>query len=236
MFDFKDTPWHIGPSKGKSAQEALLTAAMEEFGLCGLEGARTRSIAEKAGQNLGSISYYFKNKEGMYLALVEGTTRFFVKQLAPRLEAMDAFMASNPDPDAETLTQALIKVMSPLIEMLIARDEYAPFSLIILREQMRPTQAFDIFFERTMKPLHQRVCRVVAKATGLKADSEFAIAHSHALIGEVVVFRFAREALLRRTGWDKITPERMNTIRTVIHDSLKASLTGLIANASQPRP
>ena len=40
----------------------IFKAALEEFGLCSLAGARTREIAAKANVNHAAISYYFGGK------------------------------------------------------------------------------------------------------------------------------------------------------------------------------
>ena len=52
-------------------REALLDAALAEFGAKGLAGARTSEIAERAGVNKQLISYYFGGKEGLYKAILD---------------------------------------------------------------------------------------------------------------------------------------------------------------------
>ena len=52
-------------------REALLDAALAEFGAKGLAGARTSEIAARAGVNKQLISYYFGGKDGLYQAILE---------------------------------------------------------------------------------------------------------------------------------------------------------------------
>jgi TetR/AcrR family transcriptional regulator len=52
-------------------REALLDAALAEFGAKGLAGARVSEIAERAGVNKQLISYYFGGKEGLYKAILD---------------------------------------------------------------------------------------------------------------------------------------------------------------------
>jgi AcrR family transcriptional regulator len=61
--------------RGRAASEAptrerILRAALEVFAERGFEGARTREIAERAGANLGLLSYYFGGKEALWRASV----------------------------------------------------------------------------------------------------------------------------------------------------------------------
>ena len=54
-------------------QQEILAAAMGEFAERGLGGARIDGIAERAGVNKRLIYYYFGNKEGLFLAVLEQT-------------------------------------------------------------------------------------------------------------------------------------------------------------------
>ena len=51
--------------------EALLAASFEEFATRGYDKASLNRILEGAGMSKGQFYYHFKNKEGLYLALVE---------------------------------------------------------------------------------------------------------------------------------------------------------------------
>ncbi len=53
-------------------REAILEAAARIFGDEGLEGARTEAIAAAAGVNKALLYYYFRSKEGLYRAVLEG--------------------------------------------------------------------------------------------------------------------------------------------------------------------
>jgi AcrR family transcriptional regulator len=53
------------------SREAILAAAVMEFGEHGLTGARVDAIALRAGTNKRLIYYYFTDKAGLYLAALE---------------------------------------------------------------------------------------------------------------------------------------------------------------------
>ena len=54
-----------------ATQAVILAAAQEEFAKHGLAAARTEAIAAKTGVVKSMIYYYFKNKEGLYQAVLE---------------------------------------------------------------------------------------------------------------------------------------------------------------------
>lgn len=55
----------------EATQAVILAAAQEEFAKHGLIAARTEAIAAKTGVAKSMIYYYFKDKEGLYQAVLE---------------------------------------------------------------------------------------------------------------------------------------------------------------------
>jgi AcrR family transcriptional regulator len=55
------------------ARRRILAAARDEFARSGLDGARVDRIAAAAGINKAMLYYYFGDKEGLWLAVLEAT-------------------------------------------------------------------------------------------------------------------------------------------------------------------
>lgn len=62
-----------GERDPERTRAAILAAAIEEFTARGLDGARVDDIAERSGVNKRMIYYYFGDKGGLYLAVLEAT-------------------------------------------------------------------------------------------------------------------------------------------------------------------
>src|SRR5260221_7871489 len=69
------TPAKIGKSGSRGEPEktraAILEAALKEFAHEGVAGARTEEIARSAGVNKALLYYYFKDKDGLYAAVLD---------------------------------------------------------------------------------------------------------------------------------------------------------------------
>lgn len=68
------TPQPPPETRGRDAdrsQATILQAALDEFSTHGLAGARIDRIAERANLNKRLIYYYFKNKDDLFLAVLE---------------------------------------------------------------------------------------------------------------------------------------------------------------------
>ena len=58
-------------TKSFEHKQKLLAAALEEFNAYGYEQASINRILDKAGMSKGQFYYHFKNKEGLYFALMD---------------------------------------------------------------------------------------------------------------------------------------------------------------------
>ncbi|MDZ7778933.1 MAG: TetR/AcrR family transcriptional regulator [Gemmatimonadota bacterium] len=56
---------------GEATRHALMAAARELFGRKGFDGTSVRAITERAGANLGSITYHFGSKRALYAAVLD---------------------------------------------------------------------------------------------------------------------------------------------------------------------
>ena len=73
-----------------------------------------------------------------------------------------------------------------------------------MREQMAPSAAFDILYERVMGRAHGFITRLIAIITGDPPESPAAKLAAFSMIGQVLVFRIARAAVMRRMGWRRL--------------------------------
>src|SRR5215471_2667911 len=73
----------------EKTRAAILKAALEEFSHEGVAGARTDEIARRAGVNKALIYYYFKDKEGLYAAVLEQVFSGLHQKVGSVLERTD---------------------------------------------------------------------------------------------------------------------------------------------------
>ena len=69
---------------------------------------------------------------------------------------------------------------------------------IILREQLQPSDAFDILYDTLLQPMHSALSRLVACYRGIDPADREAITMTQALLGQTLIFRVGRTTLLKR--------------------------------------
>jgi TetR/AcrR family transcriptional regulator, regulator of cefoperazone and chloramphenicol sensitivity len=211
--------------RGAQSRLALIRAGMEVFGENSLDGATTREIAHRAQQNIAAIAYYFGGKEGLYLAVVEHIVEIILGRMGRLLDEIEAFLAGAerpPERSLELLTRFFASSLS-------RNEELVAVTNIIVREQTHPTKAFAILYDGCLERLQRLGAALVAGYIGCDPAAEEATIRFHALLGESLAFRFARETIIRRAGWTAIGEREEAAITAVVAEHTELVLRGLRA-------
>ena len=89
---------------------------------------------------------------------------------------------------------------------------------------MEPTPAFELLYEGMVGPVHGRLCVLWAAATGMEAEAPETRLSVFAMIGQVLYFRLARPAVMRRMGWQAIGAAESEAIAGIIRAAVAASV------------
>jgi AcrR family transcriptional regulator len=201
------------PSDVPSIDDRLLDTAIAHFGRNGIDGASTRAIAAGAGTTMSSITYHYGSKRGLYLAAARHIACRMGERMAPALAASEARSREGEGPDA-ALTE-LLTIIDRFVEVMV-HPESAAWARFIVREQMEPTEAFDVLYGGVMGRLADRLSALIVRIGGGRFDDADARLKTLAIVGQALVFRVARATLLRVTGWIDVDAEGAAAIRRII--------------------
>ena len=204
-------------SPADQTRAALVRAALKLFGRQGFDGTSTREIAALAKANIGSIAYHFGGKEGLRAACAN----YIVETIGG---IAGAALAEGPGEvhGAEAARARLNVVLEAMVGFIVARPEAGEVVQFVLRELSQPSEALDIIYEGVFEPVHQRLCRIWAEASGEDAESDRTRITVFTLIGQVIYFRIARAAVMRRMGWDHVGPSEAGAIISVVKGNIEA--------------
>lgn len=207
-------------SAADATRTALVMAALSLFGRQGFDGTSTRQIAAAANANIGSIAYHFGSKEGLRLAAVD----YIVDTIqAVAAQALGSTTLSQPDPTSPAEAEAQIEAaVERMAGFMIARPEAGEIVQFVLRELSTPTDALDRIYSGVFEPVHRRLCRLWAASTGETAESEHTRITVFMMIGQVVYFRIARAAVVRRMGWPDIGPAEAAKVIAIAKENVAA--------------
>jgi AcrR family transcriptional regulator len=189
----------------------LLEAGLDHFGRVGFEGANIRAIAAAAGANIAAINYHFGGKRGLYLAVANHIVEGISGAIGP-IAAEIIAIAAKPRLAPAEARAALEQFVRPAGRRLATSPQAERWARFILREQLDPTDAFEIIYNSIMGRMHRTLTALVAAVLELDPESEQARLEAFSLLGQALIFRFARAAVLRRMGWEAIGEEEADRI------------------------
>jgi AcrR family transcriptional regulator len=210
------------PSSVPPIDDRLLDTAVDQFGRKGIDGASTRAIATAAGTTMSSITYHYGSKQGLYLAAARHIADQMGGRMAPALAASEAQSREDEGPDG-ALT-ALLTIIDRFVEMMVHPDS-AAWARFVVREQMEPTEAFEVLYGGAMGRLVDRLSSLIVRIGGGRYDADEARLKTLAIVGQALVFRVARATVLRAAGWNDIDTGGAATIRRIIRAHTSAILT-----------
>ena len=209
-----------GYPRGDEARSRIIQIAIEAFGVHGYEGASTRAIAELSDVKAPALQYYFGGKAGLYSACADHIAAAIETRLAsPLSDAMRAL--ANDKQEKDTILLDLHRLLSEILDMLLG-SEAESWALFILREQARPTSAFDQIFDKIMGPVIRTCAALIAKLSDLPENDPEVVIAALSFYGQITSFRFGHEAVLRGLGTRKLTDAHRAQIKTGLLRQLSA--------------
>lgn len=200
----------------KETKEKLLQTAMELFAKHGIDGVSTRDLVKASGVNLCSINYYFGTKQKLYEAILDDVVEKIVslvtaKQIPLQSQGLSAL-------------EEIKAFAGNLLELLCSDTISSVQAELLIKEIISPTTAYNKLYQQVIEPLHKRLTGLVMQMTGISEQE--AIIKTHCIMGQVVMFRVHKEALLRRLGTEKYTPKLMADIKKQVLTNCEIILTG----------
>ncbi len=210
-------------SRGDLARDKMLLAALDVFGEHGFAAATTRMVAQAASMNLGAIPYYFGSKDELYAQAAEYLAAHIEQRQADSLHVLRGGVArarSQTD-----LIELVVQFMLSQARMLLSGDVPASWVQFFLRAQAEHNEAFERIFSHAIEPVQSTLADVVGRITGRSPRSVETRTLTFLIFHQVMSLRLADTVLLRRLGWDAITPQRLDTLLSTLGQALRAQLS-----------
>jgi len=195
-----------GPKKSDGTKARLIEAAGAVFARQGFRWATVREICSRAGAHVGSVNYHFRDKEGLYAAVLEHTQRSAVEKYPPDLGLREG---ASPQ-------EKLRAFVHSLLSRILAEGVPAWHGKLLAREIAEPTEALDRLLQNSVRPLLSYLAGIVRELLeeadppeGEESDVVFLCLMS--IVGQCLQHYTARRAIavLRPKSFDPADIERI---------------------------
>ena len=134
-------------SAGDLTKKKIVDAAGELAGELGLAHVTTRAVAERSGENIGSIHYHFGGKDGLFEAVLrEAIDCCLNKEYEDRINAMSAEVSP------EELSSVVRLIIQTEIRDLFRSNRPAWHSQVMYQVLQRDDHLYDLMAKETVGP------------------------------------------------------------------------------------
>lgn len=187
-----------------TTKERLLETAGDIFGREGFKATTIRRIAEAAQVNVAAINYHFRDKEGLYAAVLEhvfhsGFTKF----------PSSMGIAEDTPPE-----QQLLFFIKGMFYRLLSSDGWGGLSgrgRLIARELVDPSPAFDAILDTYIKPHKDLLLRIIIAIIGSNPGPRKLMPCAISIIGQCIYYALATP-VIRKIAEENI-PDKDNLDR-----------------------
>lgn len=210
------------PAEGDaSTREKILATALRVFAERGFEGARTRDIADRAGANLGLLTYYFGTKEQLWRAAVARAFAALQGDLA-------AVLAAHRDRDERAQLEGLLR---GFVRFVAHQPE---FMRLMNDEGKRDGARMRWLADRFVRPMHDGLRQLIERAQARGVLPDVAPASLHYIMLGAAGLLFSQAPECRRImGVDPTDPAFAEAHADAVIRLLTSSAVPLRASPSR---
>lgn len=174
-------------------KERILEAAADVFGSHGFRNATIRKIAKAAEVNIAAINYHFRNKEGLYLSVLDevfhtGFSRFPAD--------MDLPEGASP----EERLRAFIRSMFYRLHSEEGWDGFSGKGKLIARELLNPSPAFDEILDKYIRPHKDLLTSIIADIMRVPTNPELLTPCAISIIGQCIYYALGSSVIKKISG------------------------------------
>ncbi len=205
-----------GYRKGEETRRRILAIALRAFGNHGFAAVTTRQIAEAAGINLPALTYYFGNKEGLYLACAHDIASSFRLGVGDIAETAAAALGEPITADAAR--DLLKRLSASLAQFLLSADGAQDRALFVQQEMASPGPAFEILYAELWRPGIELAAALIARTTAGRLSGADSKVRAVLMIASLTGFSSGQRIIARTAG----EGAHLEQVIAAIHEQIDA--------------
>ena len=197
-------------------RERLLEAAGEIFAEHGFRNTTVREICKRADINLAAVNYYFRDKQGIYEAVLLYAHRHAAGKYPAASETIEGI------PPVERLKSFVCTFLRRIL------DEGRPswHGRLIAREMIEPTGILDKLIDEEIRPKYELLFSIVEEILGADAGKKKAALCTESIMAQCLFYRHSHLVLKRLRPGQDFSAEEVDKLAAHIAQFSLAALGG----------
>lgn len=202
-------------SKKKIINSAIILFANKGFG-----STTTREICKHAGVNLSLIPYYFGNKEGLYMNIIDSILNYGLAYMQNEISQANNVNSLSLN-EKITLYRTLLE---KYVEFLYSENVPSSFVALMIKEQLISHSKFSDLYSQKISIFYSALRKILASIFGRKDNDKAVIYEVSSIIGQILGYKLMNRATLDALGQDLYTKEDNKKIKTIVLSYIDAAL------------
>jgi len=193
------TPVPKTASPHRDSRETILGVAGEIFSEKGYEAATIKEITDRAGVNVASVNYYFRDKLGLYTEVL-------------RKALHDGRLSLPPDSAGLAPEERLTRYIGSFMHSMLGAGRPSWSGRMMIRELAKPTPALPQIVEEIIRPNFEIMSQLVAGVARAPLDDETLRLLAHSVLAQCCHWKTARPIfpfLWPELNFDEATVQRI---------------------------
>lgn len=187
---------------GTDPRSLIMEAAGEIFAEEGFKRATIRKICSRAGVNIASVSYHFRDKERLYLSVLK---HYRERAYQEHPSDLGTDEASSPEDRLRAFVRSFMF-------RILGQGSPSWFGKLFAREFIEPTSALDIVIEESIRPSFNELMDIVSGIINGNVDERTLRLCTASIVGQCLYYRNSREVIRRITGKEVFSSEEIEGI------------------------
>jgi TetR/AcrR family transcriptional regulator, regulator of cefoperazone and chloramphenicol sensitivity len=214
-----------GKKKQNLSKKKIINSAIVLFANKGFDATSTREICKHADVNLSLIPYYFGNKEGLYINIIESIIDYGLSFLQEEIK-----QAENVDSMAHVDKINLYRnLLTKYLDFLYSDNVPNSFVILMIKEQIVLHSKFSLIYSRKIDVFYQALHKTLASILGKKENDKKVIMEASFMIGQILTFKYMDSTILPYLNQDFYSKVDVQKLKKIILSHIDNSIKDLCA-------
>lgn len=213
----------VDKKKQNLSRKKIINSAIVLFANKGFDSTSTREICKHAGVNLSLIPYYFGNKDGLYINIIESVINFGLASLKHEIELAKSVNSMDIE-DKISLYKTLLE---KYIEFLYSENVPSSFVVLMIKEQTVTHSKFSEIYSQKISVLYNALRKILASILDKKENDKAIVLEVSSILGQILGYKLMEKATLQALQQDLYSKDDYRKIKKLVCAYVDISIENL---------
>lgn len=207
-------------NKQNLSKKKIINSAIVLFANKGFGSTTTREICKHAGVNLSLIPYYFGNKEGLYMNIIDSILNYGLAYMQNEIAQANSVNLLSEN-EKITLYRTLLE---KYVEFLYSENVPSSFVALMIKEQLISHSKFSDIYSQKISIFYSALRKILASILNKRETDKAIVYEVSSIIGQILGYKLMTRATLDALSQDLYTKDDNKKIKNIVLSYIDGAL------------